>query len=237
MKFSTALGLAIAPVALAKSVHNVYPARRHASKARDLSSFDSLDSLESVDSVSVDPAILEEAGLILGSLSEIVVIWVNGGGGVPTTTINAQAGATAAAQGISPLGGQVPPQAESSAVAAAGTPPAAGSSVSAGSVSAGSVSAGSSVSSAAGAVTTHRVTVGGEKGLIYEPATIEANVNDMVIFTFLSANHTATQSAFTTPCERLSGGMDTGFQPNPNNTVNPPPQVAMQVMVSTPLCK
>jgi hypothetical protein len=29
--------------------------------------------------------------------------------------------------------------------------------------------------------------------------------------------------------------MDSGFQPNPNNTVNPPPQVAMQVMVDTPL--
>lgn len=53
----------------------------------------------------------------------------------------------------------------------------------------------------------------------------------------MSTNHTATQSAFATPCDILAGGMDSGFQPNPNNTVNPPPQVAMQVMVATPLCK
>jgi len=90
---------------------------------------------------------------------------------------------------------------------------------------------GSSTISAA----THEVTVGGSAGLVYVPDTLEANVGDMVIFTFLSQNHTATQSAFTTPCEKLSGGMDSGFMPNPNGTVNPPPQMAMQVTVTTPL--
>lgn len=59
----------------------------------------------------------------------------------------------------------------------------------------------------------------------------------MVIFEFHSQNHTATQSAFTTPCDPLAGGMDTGFMANPNNTMSPPPQVAMQVTVDTPLCK
>lgn len=59
----------------------------------------------------------------------------------------------------------------------------------------------------------------------------------MVVFTFLSNNHTATQSAFATPCDPLAGGMDSGFVPNVNNTVSPPPQVAMQVTVATPLCK
>jgi plastocyanin len=72
---------------------------------------------------------------------------------------------------------------------------------------------------------------------VYTPSTIDAAVGDMVVFTFESKNHTATQSAFDTPCEKLAGGMDSGFQPNLNDTVNPPPQVAMQVMVTTPLCK
>jgi len=44
-----------------------------------------------------------------------------------------------------------------------------------------------------------------------------------------------TQSAFGTPCKALPGGQDSGFMPNPNNTVSPLPQMAMQVKVSTPL--
>lgn len=59
----------------------------------------------------------------------------------------------------------------------------------------------------------------------------------MVIFTFESQNHTVTQSAFTTPCDKLATGMDSGFMPNLNNTVSPAPQMAMQVTVATPLCK
>jgi plastocyanin len=82
-----------------------------------------------------------------------------------------------------------------------------------------------------------QVTVGGSAGLVYTPETIEAAVGDMVVFTFLSLNHTATQSNFVTPCEALSGGINSGFMPNINNTVVPPPQMAIQVKVSTPLCK
>jgi len=85
------------------------------------------------------------------------------------------------------------------------------------------------------AAATHTVVVGGSAGLVYTPDTIEAAVGDMVIFTFLSANHTATQSAFLTPCVKLSGGMDSGFMPNANNSVVPPPQMAIQVTVTTPL--
>jgi plastocyanin len=79
--------------------------------------------------------------------------------------------------------------------------------------------------------------VGGGTNLVYTPDTLNAAVGDMVIFTFMSTNHTATQSAFTTPCEALTGGMDSGFMPNVNNSVTPPPQMAMQVTVATPLCK
>lgn len=85
------------------------------------------------------------------------------------------------------------------------------------------------------AVATHTVVVGGAAGLVYTPDQVKANVGDMVIFEFHSMNHTATQSAFDTPCDKLASGMDTGFMANPNNTVVPPPQMAMQVTVATPL--
>jgi len=91
------------------------------------------------------------------------------------------------------------------------------------------------VAGAAAVAATHTVTVGGSAGLVYSPDTIEAAIGDMVIFTFNSQNHTATQSAFTTPCEKLVGGMDSGFMPNLNNSVVPPPQMAMQVTVATPI--
>ncbi|KAH7356663.1 hypothetical protein BKA65DRAFT_211803 [Rhexocercosporidium sp. MPI-PUGE-AT-0058] len=85
------------------------------------------------------------------------------------------------------------------------------------------------------AVATHTVVVGGAGGLVYTPDQLKAKIGDMVIFEFHSQNHTSTQSAFTTPCDPLAGGMDTGFMANPNNTISPPPQVAMQVTVDTPL--
>ncbi|KAF4618118.1 hypothetical protein G7Y89_g14991 [Cudoniella acicularis] len=97
------------------------------------------------------------------------------------------------------------------------------------------VNSAASVSAGSAAAATHQVTVGGDAGLVYSPNTLEANVGDMVIFTFMSANHTVTQAAFTTPCEALAGGTDSGFMPNANNTVVPAPQMAMQVKVSTPL--
>jgi len=92
-----------------------------------------------------------------------------------------------------------------------------------------------SVTGAKSAIATHTVIVGGSAGLVYTPESVNAAVGDMVVFTFMSTNHTATQSSFGTPCEALSGGKDSGFMPNVNNTVNPPPQMAIQVSVSTPL--
>jgi plastocyanin len=81
-----------------------------------------------------------------------------------------------------------------------------------------------------------QVTVGGPGGLIYSPESISAAVGDMVVFTFLSNNHTATQSAFDTPCKKLADGVDSGFMANVNNTIVPAPQMAMQVTVATPIC-
>jgi hypothetical protein len=35
----------------------------------------------------------------------------------------------------------------------------------------------------------------------------------------------------------MSGGVDSGFMPNPNNTVSPPPTMMFQVTTTSPVCK
>jgi plastocyanin len=83
--------------------------------------------------------------------------------------------------------------------------------------------------------TIDQVTVGGSAGLVYSPDTITANIGDMVQFNFMSQNHTATQSSFTTPCEKLATGVDSGFMPNPSNSVSPPPLMLFQVNTTDPI--
>lgn len=82
---------------------------------------------------------------------------------------------------------------------------------------------------------THMVTVGGSAGLVYTPSSINAAVGDIVQFNFESMNHTVTQSSFAQPCVATVGGFDSGFMPNPNNTVSPAPMLQFQVTVSTPI--
>jgi hypothetical protein len=53
----------------------------------------------------------------------------------------------------------------------------------------------------------------------------------------MAQNHSVTQSSFDTPCDRLANGMDSGFKPNKDNAVNPPPQAAIQVLDTKPQCK
>ncbi|KAG5297618.1 hypothetical protein I7I48_06784 [Histoplasma ohiense] len=81
----------------------------------------------------------------------------------------------------------------------------------------------------------HRVIVGGEAGLVYQPETINAAIGDMVVFEFMSQNHTATQSTFNKPCVRMAQGIDSGFMPNTDNTVNPPPNMKFQVTTLDPV--
>jgi plastocyanin len=225
MKFSTAVSLGLAPVALAKAVNNVYPGKRDNKKSSNnggglIGGGVSVNSV-SIQSISVssdeqfllDQVVGQQAEIQL--LEEALLLWVNPGLNAATTIINPQATATAA------VGGQTVVNGGTTVVAGAGT---------------ATVAAGATGTVAATGAT-HSVTVGGAAGLAYSPASIQAAVGDTVIFTFMSQNHTATQSAFTTPCDALAGGMDSGFQPNANNSVNPPPQVAMQVQVATPLCK
>ncbi|KAB8290008.1 hypothetical protein EYC80_010334 [Monilinia laxa] len=63
----------------------------------------------------------------------------------------------------------------------------------------------------------HYVTVGAQGKNIYSPNQVNANVGDIIRFSFLARNHTVTQSNFNNPCT-FNGGFDTGFnQFNPDN--------------------
>lgn len=108
---------------------------------------------------------------------------------------------------------------------------------------AGLAAAQSSISAPAGAMT-HTVTVGGVKpaadptgtptpNLAYQPESITANVGDTVLFVFLQANHTVTQSSFANPCVKISGGTDSGFMPNPSGAAGV--TFSMPVTASGPL--
>ncbi|KAL8802687.1 MAG: hypothetical protein Q9182_003645 [Xanthomendoza sp. 2 TL-2023] len=82
----------------------------------------------------------------------------------------------------------------------------------------------------------HKVTVGGDAGLVFSPNTLTAMPGDMVEFTFMSMNHTLTQSTFDKPCKKMDGGADSGFLANPNNTISPPPTYMFQVKDTKPVC-
>lgn len=194
MKFSTTLLSALAPVALAKSVHQHY--------AKDRRSNVQLGNLHG----------LAGHGITPGAHTEVIVIWVNPGAGAETTTINEQVTVTQTVTAGIGHKTAIPNLDATTTVAEGAT---------------GTI---------VGTGATHSVTVGGPQGLVYFPDQISAAIGDMIIFTFYGQNHTATQSSFDVPCSPLEGGMDSGFQANPDNTVDPPPQVAMQVMVDTPLC-
>ncbi|KAI0843439.1 Cupredoxin [Hypoxylon sp. FL0890] len=189
MKYSAALSVAVAPLAIAKAVHNVYPQHKRTEHKQELGG----------NVAAIEESINLVQGISVGSETQVIVIWANPGNNAQTTTVHDQVTVTQT----------VTAGAEATGAAATTT--------------------------AAGAMATHTVTVGGAAGLVFTPDQITANVGDMVIFTFMSMNHTATQSTFTEPCKIMEGGMDSGFQPNPNNTVSPPPQVAMQVMTTDPL--
>lgn len=191
MKYSAALSLALAPMALAKSIRNVYPPTKrdgHLGGAE----------MESPAPGGMGNDLIHSI-VKGGSATQVIVIWANPGGeAAATTTIHEKIVVTET-------------------------------------VTAGAGHEATATATEAAPEATHTVTVGGEAGLVFTPPEIKANVGDMVVFTFMSQMHTATQSSFNTPCDPLEGGMDTGTQPNPNNTVVPAPQVAMQVMTTEPL--
>ncbi|KAI0552753.1 Cupredoxin [Xylaria curta] len=138
--------------------------------------------------------------------TQIIIVWVNPGNNAATTTIN-----------------------QAVTVTQTVTAGAADTTVGTATVPAGATG------TVAGTGATHTVQVGGSAGLAYSPPEVKAAVGDMVVFTFMSTNHTVTQSTFAAPCDPMAGGMDSGFQPNKDNAVVPAPQVAMQVMTTDPI--
>jgi plastocyanin len=61
---------------------------------------------------------------------------------------------------------------------------------------------------------TFNVLVGANDTLTFQPDTVNASVGDTIAFTFLSKNHTVTQSTFAAPCTNFSAdGIDSGFVP------------------------
>lgn len=259
MKVTTAVlaALSMAPFALGKVAHNVYPGVRRGDIALEVrdkgndnqnnnnananGSKDNKDNKDNKDKnngkdskKATEQEIAELAkliGLTAGLNAQLNLLWVNLGGGSVTTIINSEKTVTVTATQAATVVNGAAGGADATAIAS--TAPA--SDVPSAAPATPTQPAG--VAAPAGGAATHTVTVGGPQGLAFSPAQTKAAVGDTVIFTFLSQNHTVTQSAFDKPCVALPGGMDSGFQANLNNTVNPPPQVAMQVMVDTPLCK
>ncbi|RPB25041.1 hypothetical protein L211DRAFT_783954, partial [Terfezia boudieri ATCC MYA-4762] len=58
------------------------------------------------------------------------------------------------------------------------------------------------------------VQVGGANIFAFTPSFVFAKPGDTILFEFLQANHTLTQSSFLKPCSQLPGGVDSGFKPN-----------------------
>ncbi|KAG6008186.1 hypothetical protein E4U43_000199 [Claviceps pusilla] len=163
---------------------------------------------------------MQGAGVSANALTEVIIVWANPGNGAAATTVNKQADAVAAASGNDQGGmggggggggkGGKGGATETTKQGQTATVPSKGAS--------------------------HTVKVGGPGGLTYQPEQLNnIPVGDTIVFEFLAQNHSVTQSAFDAPCMPLAGGMDSGFMANLNNSISPPPQVAMQVMTTKPL--
>ncbi|KAK2466753.1 hypothetical protein APHAL10511_001011 [Amanita phalloides] len=72
--------------------------------------------------------------------------------------------------------------------------------------------------SSANTGTVHVVLVGQNSTLTFNPPSIRAVAGDTIAFTFMSKNHSATQSTFTNPCTLAPGGVNSGFQAIPPNS-------------------
>jgi plastocyanin len=62
----------------------------------------------------------------------------------------------------------------------------------------------------------------GASGLTYTPSSVNASTGDTVTFVFSPKNHTVTQSTFAAPCQPMSGGADSNYQPVAANASNVP---------------
>jgi plastocyanin len=222
MKFSSALQLVLAPLAVAKSARS----SRHIRRDPNVGVGGIPAPVAGVGVGGVGGVVGGVGGVGIGGIGvgaigglgaisgvNAVIVWVSQGGGIPAQTLNQQVTVT---QTITVPAGAAPTAIAGIDGASTTIQPGASGVV-------------------AGTGATHSVTVGGPQGLSFSPQEVSANVGDMIIFTFYGQNHTVTQSGFDTPCDLLPGGMDSGFMANPDNTIDPPPQVAMQVMTTDAL--
>ena len=208
MKFTTTLAAGLAPVALAKKISNNY-ARAPDGHGAEGHAVEEVKEVEVSAPMGMIPGAYEAEE---GHALSIYVVWYNMGAGVATQTVNPQHTVTKTV--MVEQGGM-----ETAVHGVDGTVT---------TVPAG----GSATVPATGA--THTVMVGGGDlgALTFTPPEAYAEVGDMIIFNYMAQNHSVTQVSFDDPCVALPGGMDSGFVPNPNNTVDPAPQVAMQVMTT-----
>ena len=77
----------------------------------------------------------------------------------------------------------------------------------------------------------------GKPSLTYDPPYVNAAAGEYVQFNFEAQNHTLTQSTLENPCTELEGGINSGFMPNPNNTMTIPPSMMVEVNDTQPLCE
>jgi plastocyanin len=87
----------------------------------------------------------------------------------------------------------------------------------------------------------HKIIVGGTGVLAFQPANITAQPGDTITFEFHQKNHTATQSSFAAPCQKLAStstsgqvGFDSGFMPVAADATTFP-TYTIQVNDSTPI--
>lgn len=67
-----------------------------------------------------------------------------------------------------------------------------------------------------------QVQVGASSALTFTPPSVNASTGDTVTFVFSPKNHTVTQSTFAAPCQPMSSGADSGYQPVTANATNVP---------------
>jgi len=79
------------------------------------------------------------------------------------------------------------------------------------------------------------VTVGGTGILQYTPNSVNANVGDVIRFTFKQKNHTATQSTLASPCTPKEGGFDSGFVPVADSVTEGFPAAILNVTDTDPI--
>jgi len=79
------------------------------------------------------------------------------------------------------------------------------------------------------------IIVGGPGTIKFTPEYINANIGDVVQFTFQQKNHTATQSTFNSPCSKAQNGFDSGFITVSDNQINGFPVAKFTVTELSPV--